>query len=86
MKGISTTSALPVFAARRTGWGGTVELTGTRGPLNSADTAATPFEATLKIKHLDLVASGLVIRPPECARVADLEAPHHRKTMHSAAG
>jgi len=53
MKGISTTSALPFSLRAGLAGGGTVELTGTQGPLNSADTAATPFEATLKIKHLE---------------------------------
>jgi AsmA protein len=40
--------------------GGAVTLEGEAGPLDSADTAATPFHASVRITGLDLHASGLL--------------------------
>lgn len=39
---------------------GSVDLSGTAGPLNQKNAADTPFQASLHVKHFDLVASGVV--------------------------
>ena len=40
--------------------GGLLNLTGNAGPLSEKDAADTPFQAGLKIRHLDPVAAGLI--------------------------
>ena len=40
--------------------GGAINLNGTFGPLNQDDTLMTPFEAVLKINHLDSAVSGFI--------------------------
>ena len=40
--------------------GGDVNLTGKAGPINPQDSAKTPFEASMKVKGLDLAASGFI--------------------------
>jgi AsmA protein len=40
--------------------GGDANLTGKAGPINPQDSAKTPFEAAMKVKDLDLAASGFV--------------------------
>jgi AsmA protein len=49
------------FSLTATGSGGALlKLNGKAGPLNSADTAATPLEATISVTHLDLARSGFL--------------------------
>jgi AsmA protein len=40
--------------------GGDAKLNGKAGPINPQDSAKTPFEASMKVKDLDLAASGFV--------------------------
>jgi AsmA protein len=40
--------------------GGNANLTGKAGPINPQDSAKTPFEAAMKVKNLDLAASGFI--------------------------
>jgi AsmA protein len=40
--------------------GGDVNLTGKAGPINPHDSAKTPFDASMKVKNLDIAASGFV--------------------------
>jgi len=40
--------------------GGDANLTGKAGPINPQDSAKTPFEAAMKVKDLDLAASGFI--------------------------
>ncbi len=39
---------------------GTIKLTGKAGPLNPSDAAATPLQATLEIRSLDLTSTGFI--------------------------
>jgi AsmA protein len=39
---------------------GTVNLTGTAGPINEQDASATPFSGQLELKHIDPLAAGFV--------------------------
>ena len=79
MKNVSAGAVTPFSLSANLAGGGKFELSGTEGPLNSADTAATPLEATLKISHLDLVASGLVQPSDGVAGTADLTASASQK-------
>src|SRR6185312_9023717 len=79
MKNVSSGSVTPFSLNANLAGGGKFELTGTEGPINPADTAATPFDATLKMSHLDLVASGLLQASDGIAGIADLTASASQK-------
>ncbi len=53
-------SSFPFSLSAAIRGGGDLELDGKAGPINSEDTAATPFNATLKLTKLDVVRSGFV--------------------------
>ncbi len=74
MKNVSAGAVTPFSLSADLAGGGKFELSGSEGPINPADTAATPFNATLKISHLDLVASGLLQPSDGVAGIADLTA------------
>ena len=79
MKNVSTRAVTPFSLTANLAGGGKFELSGTEGPINPVDTAATPFDATLKISHLDLIASGLMQASDGVAGVADLTASASQK-------
>jgi len=56
----SVNAAFPFSLDASFAGGGSIKLSGKAGPLDGADAAATPFNATLAIAHLDLLASGFV--------------------------
>ena len=53
--------------------GGTAKLEGKAGPINSADVSASPIEAQITVKGLDLTASGFVDSSTGIAGVADFD-------------
>jgi len=53
--------------------GGTAKLEGKAGPINSADVSASPIEAQITVKGLDLTASGFVDPSTGIAGVADFD-------------
>lgn len=53
--------------------GGTAKLEGKAGPINSDDVAASPIDAQIKVKGLDLTASGFVEPSTGIAGVADFD-------------
>ena len=53
--------------------GGTAKLEGKAGPINSADVSASPIEAQINVKGLDLTASGFVEPSTGIAGVADFD-------------
>jgi AsmA protein len=53
--------------------GGTAKLEGKAGPINSADVSASPIEAQISVKGLDLTASGFVDPSTGIAGVADFD-------------
>ena len=57
---LSYTTQFPFELTARTPGNGTIKLTGKAGPLNSQDSAATPLNASLEIKNLDLKATGFI--------------------------
>jgi AsmA protein len=73
-KGISSSSALPFSLTASLEGGGTLQVTGSEGPLNQSDTAATPVQATVHITHLDLAKSGLIDKSAGIGGIANLDA------------
>jgi len=60
MRNFSFTDTFPVVASVGLPGGGSLEIDGTAGPINSTDTALTPVQAKLTLKKLDLSQSALV--------------------------
>jgi AsmA protein len=56
----SATSVFPFSLAATATGGANLKLQGKAGPINSADSAATPLEAALTVTHLDLARSGFL--------------------------
>src|ERR1051326_3970787 len=57
---ISAHSAMPFTLSAGMPAGGTLNLEGTAGPLNPTDSAKSPLEAKITLKHVDLAATGFV--------------------------
>jgi AsmA protein len=57
---ISAHSAMPFTLSAGMPGGGTMNLEGQAGPLNPADSAKSPLDAKLTLKHADLGATGFV--------------------------
>jgi AsmA protein len=57
---ISATSAMPFTLSAGLPAGGTLNLEGQAGPLNPADSAKSPLDAKITLKHADLAATGFV--------------------------
>ncbi len=57
---ISATSAMPFTLSADMPGGGTLKLDGQAGPLNPADSAKSPLDAKITLKHADLAATGFV--------------------------
>lgn len=53
--------------------GGSLDLKGKGGPINIGDAITTPLEATIKVRKLDLAASGLVAPSTGVGGIMDLE-------------
>jgi AsmA protein len=60
LRDFSAGTAFPFSLDASFAGGGGIKLNGKAGPLDQADAAATPFDATLSITHLDLIGSGFV--------------------------
>jgi AsmA protein len=56
----SSTSQFPFEFTVNLPGGGSANLSGKAGPINPRDSAKTPFEATVKVKEMDIAASGFV--------------------------
>jgi AsmA protein len=60
VRNISTSTAMPFTLSAALPAGGRMELEGQAGPLNQADTAKSPLDAKITLKHVDLAATGFV--------------------------
>ncbi len=60
VKNFAFASSFPFTASASLPAQGTVHISGTAGPIDQQDAAATPFSGHLEIKHLDPVAAGFV--------------------------
>jgi AsmA protein len=70
----SPTSRFPFKLTVALPGGGDVSMTGTCGPINAGNTAATPFAAQIKVRKLDLAASGFVEASTGIQGLADFDA------------
>jgi AsmA protein len=70
----SMTKAFPFTISATLAGNGTVNLTGTAGPLNPQDATLTPFDAQIALKHLDPVVAGLIDPALGVSMLADLDA------------
>jgi AsmA protein len=59
-RNISLGSAIPFTLTATTPGGGTLNLEGQAGPLNQKDSARSPMDATIDLKHVELGATGLL--------------------------
>jgi AsmA protein len=57
---ISATTAMPFTLSATLPGGGKLELEGQAGPLNQADSAKSPLDAKITLKHVDIAATGFV--------------------------
>jgi AsmA protein len=73
VKDFSLTSQFPFELTVNLPGGGNASLTGKAGPINPQDSAKTPFDASIKVKDLDLAASGFIDPASGIGGSADLE-------------
>jgi len=73
VKNFSLNSQFPFSLAAVLPGNGTLNLDGTAGPVNPEDASATPLQAQLKIKQLDLSKSGLLDPSSGIAGLADFD-------------
>ena len=73
VRDFSPTSQFPFTITANLPAGGTAKLDGKAGPINSNDVAASPIEAQIKVKDLDLTASGFVDPSTGIAGIADFD-------------
>src|SRR6266436_5775249 len=73
VRDFSLTSQFPFTISANLPAGGTAKLEGKAGPINSTDVSASPLEAQINIKGLDLTASGFVDPSTGIAGVADFD-------------
>jgi len=73
VRDFSPTSQFPFTITADLPAGGTAKLDGKAGPINSSDVAASPIEAKINVKGLDLTASGFVDPSTGIAGVADFD-------------
>jgi AsmA protein len=60
LKNFSSTSQFPFKLTINLPGGGSANLTGKAGPINPQDSAKTPFDATIKVKDMDIAGSGFL--------------------------
>jgi AsmA protein len=73
VRNFSPKSQFPYTISANLPAGGTVKLDGKAGPINSADVSASPIDAKIDLKGLDLTASGFVEPSTGIAGVADFD-------------
>jgi AsmA protein len=74
LTGFSPTTSAPFTLSAQIPAGGSVNATGHAGPLNTKTASATPFDAQLSLKHIDLAASGLLAPDAGLGGIANLDA------------
>ena len=69
----SFTSSFPFSMKANLPSGGTMRLTGTAGPMDSADTALSPLNAKISVERMNLATSGFIDPAAGIAGIADLD-------------
>ncbi len=70
-KNISLTTAIPFTLTANTPGGGALKLDGQAGPIDSADAAKTPLDASISVEHADLTTTGFIDPASGLAGVVD---------------
>jgi len=70
-KNISLTSQIPFTLTANTPGGGALKLDGQAGPVDSADAAKTPLDATISVEHADLTNTGFIDPASGLAGIVD---------------
>lgn len=73
VKNFSVNSQFPFEMSADLPGGGSANLKGKAGPINAQDAAKTPFDASVKVKNMDLAASGFVDPASGIGGLADLD-------------
>jgi AsmA protein len=73
VRDFSLTSQFPFTMTADLPAGGSLKLDGKAGPINSNDVSASPLEAQVRVKGLDLTASGFVDPSTGIAGIADFD-------------
>jgi AsmA protein len=66
-------SAFPFTVSGKLPAGGSLDISGTAGPISQRDASMTPLTATISLKHADLVSAGLVGPDQDISGVMDLD-------------
>ena len=74
LNNLTPTTASPFTASAQLPGGGSLQARGTAGPFNSQNSAATPVNADVTVRHLDLQTSGLVAPDAGVGGLTDGEA------------
>ncbi len=73
MTDFSATSRFPFEVTTDLPGGGNANLSGKAGPINATDSSKTPFDAIIKVRKLDLAASGFVAPESGIAGLANVD-------------
>jgi AsmA protein len=73
-RNFSFAGAFPFSVSGKLPGGGTLDITGTAGPVNRHDASLTPLTARVKLNHADLVEAGFVEPGQGISGVAELDA------------
>jgi AsmA protein len=66
-------SAFPFTVSGKLPAGGSLDISGTAGPISQRDASMTPLTATISLKHADLVSAGLVGPGQDISGIMDLD-------------
>jgi AsmA protein len=69
----AATSQFPFKLTADLPGGGNADISGKAGPINAADASKTPFEAAVKVNHMDIAASGFIDPATGIAGLADFD-------------
>jgi AsmA protein len=73
VKNVSYTTPMPFELTASLPGSGTLQLSGTAGPVAQPNVVNTPLEATLNVKHFDPVAAGVVEPGQGISMIADID-------------
>ena len=73
VKQFSMAQQFPFELSLKTAGGGSLDLKGSAGPIPQSNAAATPFQATLNIRHFDPVKANVVAASDGISMVADFD-------------
>jgi AsmA protein len=85
VKNFSFTSQFPFKLTAQLPGGGDANVSGKAGPISAEDAAKTPFEATVKVKNMDIGASGFIDPASGLGGLANLDGTLSSNGSHAKA-